>query len=53
MSLLFSDPHIVPANCWSCARISRESAEPADLPGKRVGVQINTTAQFVSEKRAG
>lgn len=51
--LLFSDPYIDAGQLLAVRQDQRSINGPADLTGKRVGVQINTTAQFDMEKRAG
>ncbi len=51
--LLFSDPYIDAGQLLAVREDRQGIHGPADLPGKRVGVQINTTAQFDLEKRAG
>ena len=51
--LLFSDPYIDAGQLLAVRRDQSGIRGPADLSGKRVGVQINTTAQFDMEKRAG
>jgi His/Glu/Gln/Arg/opine family amino acid ABC transporter permease subunit len=51
--LLFSDPYIDAGQLLAVRQERHDINGPADLPGKRVGVQINTTAQFDLEKRAG
>ena len=50
-SLLFSDPYIDAGQLVAVRKDARGIGGPADLSGKRVGVQINTTAQFEMEKR--
>jgi His/Glu/Gln/Arg/opine family amino acid ABC transporter permease subunit len=52
-ALLFSDPYIDAGQLLAVRRDARGIAGPDDLRGRRVGVQINTTAQFEMEKRAG
>jgi His/Glu/Gln/Arg/opine family amino acid ABC transporter permease subunit len=52
-ALLFSDPYIDAGQLLAVRRDQTGINGPADLAGKRVGVQINTTAQFDMEKRAG
>lgn len=52
-ALLFSDPYIDAGQLLAVRRDQTGISGPADLAGKRVGVQINTTAQFDMEKRAG
>jgi His/Glu/Gln/Arg/opine family amino acid ABC transporter permease subunit len=51
-TLLFSDPYIA-AGQQIVVRGDSPIAGPDDLAGRNVGVQINTTAQFAMEKRAG
>jgi ABC-type amino acid transport substrate-binding protein len=51
--LLFSDPYIDAGQLLAVRKDRQDIRGPADLSGKRVGVQINTTAQFDLEKRAG
>jgi His/Glu/Gln/Arg/opine family amino acid ABC transporter permease subunit len=51
--LLFSDPYIDAGQLVAVRKDGQGINGPADLAGKRVGVQINTTAQFDLEKRAG
>ena len=51
-TLLFSDPYIA-AGQQIVVRGDSAIAGPDDLAGRTVGVQINTTAQFSMEKRAG
>ena len=51
--LLFSDPYIDAGQLVAVHKGVQGIKGPADLAGKRVGVQINTTAQFDLEKRAG
>ena len=51
--LLFSDPYIDAGQLLAVKDDRQGIRAPTDLPGKRVGVQINTTAQFDLEKRAG
>lgn len=51
-TMLFSDPYIA-AGQQIVVRNDSTIAGPEDLTGRTVGVQINTTAQFVMEKRAG
>jgi His/Glu/Gln/Arg/opine family amino acid ABC transporter permease subunit len=52
-AMLFSDPYIDAGQLLAVRRDRPGINGPADLSGKRVGVQINTTAQFDLEKRAG
>ena len=52
-TMLFSDPYIDAGQLLAVRRDGRGIGGPGDLAGKRVGVQINTTAQFDLEKRAG
>ena len=51
--LLFSDPYIDAGQLLAVRADQPGIRGPADLSGKRVGVQINTTAQFDLEKRPG
>jgi His/Glu/Gln/Arg/opine family amino acid ABC transporter permease subunit len=51
-TLLFSDPYIA-AGQQIVVRNDSPIAGPDNLDGRTVGVQINTTAQFAMEKRAG
>jgi His/Glu/Gln/Arg/opine family amino acid ABC transporter permease subunit len=51
-TLLFSDPYIA-AGQQVVVRAGSAIAGPADLQGRLVGVQINTTAQFAMEKQPG
>jgi His/Glu/Gln/Arg/opine family amino acid ABC transporter permease subunit len=51
--LLFSDPYIDAGQLVAVRKDGRGINGPGDLAGKRVGVQINTTAQFDLEKRSG
>ncbi len=51
--LLFSDPYIDAGQLLAVRQNQQGISGPADLSGKRVGVQINTTAQFDLEKRPG
>jgi His/Glu/Gln/Arg/opine family amino acid ABC transporter permease subunit len=52
-SLLFSDPYINAGQLIAVRTETQGLTRPEDLGGRRVGVQINTTAQFELEKRAG
>jgi His/Glu/Gln/Arg/opine family amino acid ABC transporter permease subunit len=52
-AMLFSDPYIDAGQLVAVRKDGQGIRGPADLAGKRVGVQINTTAQFDLEKRAG
>jgi His/Glu/Gln/Arg/opine family amino acid ABC transporter permease subunit len=52
-AMLFSDPYIDAGQLLAVRRDRAGIGGPGDLPGKKVGVQINTTAQFDLEKRAG
>jgi His/Glu/Gln/Arg/opine family amino acid ABC transporter permease subunit len=52
-ALLFSDPYIDAGQLVAVRKDGQGINGPGDLAGKRVGVQINTTAQFDLEKRAG
>jgi len=51
-TLLFSDPYIATGQ-QIVVRGDSTITGPGDLDGRRVGVQINTTAQFSLEKRQG
>jgi His/Glu/Gln/Arg/opine family amino acid ABC transporter permease subunit len=51
--LLFSDPYIDAGQLVAVRKDGRGINGAGDLAGKRVGVQINTTAQFDLEKRPG
>jgi His/Glu/Gln/Arg/opine family amino acid ABC transporter permease subunit len=51
--LLFSDPYIDAGQLVAVRKDGQGINGPGDLAGKRVGVQINTTAHFDLEKRAG
>jgi His/Glu/Gln/Arg/opine family amino acid ABC transporter permease subunit len=51
-TMLFSDPYIA-AGQQLVVRGDSDIAGPDSLAGRTVGVQINTTAQFVMEKRPG
>jgi His/Glu/Gln/Arg/opine family amino acid ABC transporter permease subunit len=51
-TMLFSDPYIA-AGQQVAVRQDSTIAGPDALSGHRVGVQINTTAQFAMEKRPG
>lgn len=50
-TMLFSDPYIA-AGQQIVVRNDSTLSGPEQLAGRRVGVQINTTAQFAMEKRA-
>jgi len=52
-SMLFSDPYYESGQRIAVRRSTQGIAGPDDLVGKRVGVQINTTAQYELEKRWG
>jgi His/Glu/Gln/Arg/opine family amino acid ABC transporter permease subunit len=52
VTMLFSDPYIA-AGQQVVVRGDSSIAGPDNLAGRTVGVQINTTAQFAMEKRAG
>jgi len=52
-SMLFSDPYYDSGQLISVREDTQGIATPDDLKGKTVGVQINTTAQYDLEKRAG
>ena len=51
-TMLFSDPYIA-AGQQIVVRADSAIAGPDNLAGRTVGVQINTTAQFVMEQRPG
>lgn len=52
-SMLFSDPYYDSGQLIAVNENTQGIAAPDDLKGKRVGVQINTTAQYELEKREG
>lgn len=52
-SMLFSDPYYASGQLISIRKGTAGIDKPEDLPGKKVGVQINTTAQIDLEKRKG
>jgi lysine-arginine-ornithine-binding protein len=52
-SMLFSDPYYDSGQLIVVRNETQGVAAPEDLRGKKVGVQINTTAQFDLEKREG
>ncbi|MCA1557795.1 MAG: ABC transporter permease subunit [Acidobacteria bacterium] len=52
-SMLFSDPYYDSGQMIAVNENSQGISSPDDLKGKRVGVQINTTAQFELEKKEG
>ncbi len=52
-SMLFSDPYYDSGQLIVVNQDRQGITTPDDLKGKRVGVQINTTAQFDLEKREG
>lgn len=52
-SLLFSDPYIDAGQLIAVKKGTTGLTAPDHLKGRRVGVQINTTAQFEMEKRGG
>jgi lysine-arginine-ornithine-binding protein len=52
-SMLFSDPYYDSGQLIAVNQDRQGIASPDDLKGKRVGVQINTTAQFELEKKQG
>lgn len=52
-SMLFSDPYYDSGQMIAVGEGTQGISTPDDLRGKRVGVQINTTAQYDLEKRAG
>src|SRR5436305_698981 len=52
-SMLFSDPYYDSGQLIAVRQDTQNINTPDDLAGKKVGVQINTTAQYDLEKRAG
>src|SRR5215212_8355017 len=52
-SMLFSDPYYDSGQLIAVGEQTQGISSPDDLKGKRVGVQINTTAQYELEKREG
>jgi lysine-arginine-ornithine-binding protein len=52
-SMLFSDPYYDSGQLIAVNENTQGVSTPDDLKGKRVGVQINTTAQFELEKKEG
>jgi len=52
-TMLFSDPYINAGQLLAVHNDTQGIEKPDDLTGKRIGVQINTTAQFDFEKRTG
>jgi lysine-arginine-ornithine-binding protein len=52
-SMLFSDPYYDSGQLIAVSESTQGVSSPDDLKGKRVGVQINTTAQFELEKKEG
>jgi lysine-arginine-ornithine-binding protein len=52
-SMLFSDPYYDSGQLIAVNENTQGISSPDDLKGKRVGVQINTTAQFELEKKEG
>src|SRR3982751_1721057 len=52
-SMLFSDPYYDSGQLIAVNENTQGVTTPDDLKGKRVGVQINTTAQYELEKREG
>lgn len=51
--MLFTDPYYDSGNLISVKKETQGISGPADLAGKTVGVQINTTGQFYLEKQKG
>ena len=52
-SMLFTDPYYDSGQLIAVREETQGIATPDDLKGKTIGVQINTTAQYDLEKRAG
>jgi His/Glu/Gln/Arg/opine family amino acid ABC transporter permease subunit len=52
-AMLFSDPYYASGQLIAVRNGTQGIDKPEDLPGKKVGVQINTTAQIDLEKRQG
>jgi lysine-arginine-ornithine-binding protein len=52
-SMLFSDPYYDSGQMIAVNENTQGISAPDDLKGKRVGVQINTTAQYELEKKEG
>ncbi|MBD0370726.1 MAG: ABC transporter permease subunit [Pyrinomonadaceae bacterium] len=52
-SMLFSEPYYDSGQLIAVRQDTQNINVPDDLTGKKVGVQINTTAQYDLEKRAG
>lgn len=52
-AMLFSDPYYDSGQLIAIRQGTQGIGAPEDLSGKKVGVQINTTAQIDLEKRAG
>jgi His/Glu/Gln/Arg/opine family amino acid ABC transporter permease subunit len=52
-SMLFTDPYYDSGQLIAVREETQGLATPDDLKGKTAGVQINTTAQYDLEKRAG
>jgi lysine-arginine-ornithine-binding protein len=52
-SMLFTDPYYDSGQLIAVREETQGISAPDDLKGKTVGVQINTTAQYDLEKRAG
>jgi lysine-arginine-ornithine-binding protein len=52
-SMLFSDPYYDSGQLIAVRQGTQGITTPEELSGKKVGVQINTTAQIDLEKRAG
>lgn len=52
-AMLFSDPYYDSGQLIAVRKGTQGITKPEDLPGKKAGVQINTTAQIDLEKRKG